>query len=129
MRMHRRRKIYGKIGDFLSRGKKLDFQIGTDFDDSEWNVVAEKRKSVIAERLAPEKHQLVFHKEKRRGKVVTLVGPFAVEKDVLKVLLKTLKKKLGCGGTVSEDFLEFQGDIQSKLREHLEAMDYRFKKR
>jgi len=113
----------------VSRGKKLDLQIGTDFDDSDWNVVAEKRKSVMAEKLAPEKHQLVFHKEKRRGKVVTLVGPFAVEKDVLKALLKTLKKKLGCGGTVSEDFLEFQGDIQPKLRENLESMDYRFKKR
>ena len=113
----------------MSRGKKLDFQIGADFDDSDWNVVSEKRKSIFSEVLEPSKHQLVFHKEKRRGKVVTLVGPFSLEKDLLKALLKTLKKKLGCGGTVSDDFLEFQGDIQLKLREHLETMEYRFKKK
>ncbi|MGB5965637.1 MAG: translation initiation factor [Sulfurimonadaceae bacterium] len=113
----------------MSRGKKLDFQIGADFDDSDWNVVSEKRKSTFSETLEPSKHQLVFHKEKRRGKVVTLVGPFSLEDDVAKSLLKTLKKKLGCGGTISEDFLEFQGDIQPKLREHLEAMEYRFKRK
>ncbi len=113
----------------MSRGKKLDFQIGSDFDDSAWNVVTEKRKSIFSEVLEPSKHQLIFHKEKRRGKVVTLVGPFSLEKDVAKALLKTLKKKLGCGGTISEDFLEFQGDIQPKLRENLEVMEYRFKKK
>jgi len=113
----------------MSRGKKLDLQIGMDFDESDWNVVTEKRKSIIHEVTEPSKHQLVFHKEKRRGKVVTLVGPFMVEKESLKTLLKTLKKKLGCGGTVSEDFLEFQGDIQVKLRENLEKLEYRFKKR
>ena len=113
----------------MSRGKKLDLQIGMDFDNSDWNVVTEKRKSVIAEICEPAKHQLVFQKEKRRGKVVTLVGPFSVEKEALKVLLKTLKKKLGCGGTVNEEFLEFQGDIQVKLRENLEKSEYRFKKR
>ncbi len=114
----------------MSRGKKLDLQIGMDFDDSDWNVVTEKRKSVVATELTePAKHQLIFHKEKRRGKVVTLVGPFMLEKDTLKSLLKTLKKKLGCGGTVSEEFLEFQGDIQLKLRENLEKLEYRFKKR
>ena len=113
----------------MSRGKKLDFQIGADFDDSDWNVVSEKRKSTFSDILEPSKHQLIFHKEKRRGKVVTLVGPFSLETDVAKTLLKTLKKKLGCGGTISEDFLEFQGDIQQKLKELLEEMDYRFKKK
>ena len=113
----------------MSRGKKLDLQIGRDFNDSDWNVVTEKRKSVIAEICEPSKHQLHFQKEKRRGKVVTLVGPFSLEKETLKTLLKTLKKKLGCGGTVNEEFLEFQGDIQPKLREKLEALTYRFKKK
>ncbi len=113
----------------MSRGKKLDLQIGTDFDESDWNVVTEKRKSTFSEILEPPKHQLIFHKEKRRGKTVTLVGPFLLQKEDTKALLKTLKKKLGCGGTISEEFLEFQGDTQLKLREHLQSMDYRFKKK
>lgn len=113
----------------MSRGTKLDLQIGMDFDESDWNVVTEKRKSVAAETLEPSKHQLVFHKEKRRGKMVTLVGPFALESETAKDLLKTLKKKLGCGGTISEDFLEFQGEVHVKLRELLETMEYRFKRK
>lgn len=113
----------------MSRGKKLDLQIGADFGDSGWDVVSEKRESTFSEVLEPSKHQLVFHKEKRRGKVVTLVGPFSLEPETAKSLLKTIKKKLGCGGTVSEDFLEFQGDVQTKLREQLEALDYRFKRK
>ncbi len=112
----------------MSRGKKLDLQIGADFGESGWDVVSEKRESVLSEVLEPAKHRLVFHKEKRRGKYVTLVGPFSLEAERAKALLKTLKKKLGCGGTVNEDFLEFQGDVQAKLREELEAMTYRFKR-
>ena len=111
----------------MSRGKKLDLQIGAEFDEG-WAQVTEKRASVVEERLEPAKHQLVFHKEKRRGKPVTLVGPFAVAPAEMKSLLKSLKKKLGCGGTVNEDFLELQGDIQAKLKELLQAMSYRFKK-
>ncbi len=113
----------------MSRGTKLDLQIGMEFDESDWNVVSEKRKSVASETLEPSKHQLVFHKEKRRGKVVTLVGPFSLENEAAKDLLKALKKKLGCGGTISEDFLEFQGEVQVKLRELLETMEYRFKRK
>jgi len=113
----------------MSRGKKLDLQIGREFDESSWDVVSDKRQSNLSETYLPEKHQLVFHKEKRRGKTVTLAGPFYLEKEDLKSLLKQLKKKLGCGGTVSEDFLEFQGDVQPKLREQLEELGYRFKKK
>ena len=76
----------------------------------------------------PNKHQLHFAKEKRRGKVVTIIKPFYLEKKDLQALLKTLKKKLGCGGTVKEDSLEFQGDIPDVLRNHIEGLGYGFKK-
>ncbi len=85
-------------------------------------------KKVSAEIKAPEKHQLHFAKEKRRGKVVTIVKPFYLDKTALQALLKTLKKKLGTGGTIKEDSLEFQGDIPDILRNHLGALGYRFKK-
>ena len=113
----------------MSRGKKIDLQVGAELGNNGWAVVSEQRKNVIADDKEPAKHQLVFHKEKRKGKVVTLVGPFFIEKDALKELLKSLKKRLACGGTVSEDFLEFQGEIQPKLRELLEAAGYRFKRK
>ena len=78
--------------------------------------------------LSPEKHQLHFAKEKRRGKVVTIVKPFCIEPTELKALLKKVKKKLGTGGTVKENCLEFQGELQTQLRQILETLNYRFKR-
>ena len=102
--------------------------MGADFGD-EWSSDNKNKPSekVSTEVKTPEKHQLHFAKEKRRGKVITIVKPFYLDKAPLQVLLKTLKKNLGTGGTVKEDSLEFQGDIPELLRKHLEALGYRFK--
>ena len=109
--------------------KKNLFEIGADFGD-EWSSDNKNKpsKKISTEIKAPEKHQLHFAKEKRRGKVVTIVKPFYLDKATLQALLKTLKKKLGTGGTVKEESLEFQGDIPDVLRKHIEALGYRFKK-
>ncbi|RLA72888.1 MAG: translation initiation factor [Epsilonproteobacteria bacterium] len=110
----------------MARGTKLSLDIGADFSD-DWQQVAEVKKLVKMELLEPKKHFLIFKKEKRRGKTVTLVGPFGLEKKEADALLKKLKKKLGCGGSFKEEFMEFQGDLQRKLREYLEAESFRFK--
>jgi translation initiation factor 1 len=108
------------------------FEMGADFGEN-WSADNKKKSakapsSTCKETLPPEKHQLHFAKEKRRGKIVTIVKPFCLDKRVLQSLLKTLKKKLGTGGTSKENWLEFQGDIPNLLQKHLETMGYRFKK-
>ncbi|MBA1432823.1 MAG: translation initiation factor [Epsilonproteobacteria bacterium] len=111
----------------MSRGKKLDLFIGADFDDG-WAELQSPRKTQIAsEILEPKKHTLHFAKEKRRGKVVTLVGPFHLSKESATTLLKKLKKQLGCGGSFKEGFMEFQGEPKTKLRELLSQEGFRFK--
>ncbi len=111
----------------MSRGKKLDLSIGADFNDG-WAEVESPRRSKIADEIKePNKHQLFFSKEKRRGKVVTLVGEFFLSKEDATSTLKTLKKKLGCGGSFKEGFMEFQGDIKDKIRPLLVDLEYRFK--
>ncbi len=104
------------------------FEMGANFGD-DWSSDNKQKptKKVSIEIKEPNKHQLHFAKEKRRGKVVTIVKPFCLAKNDLQALVKTLKKKLGTGGTVKEDSLEFQGDIPEKLRKHLEILGYRFK--
>jgi translation initiation factor 1 len=104
------------------------FEMGADFGDT-WSSDNKDTvpKKTSTEIKAPEKHQLHFAKEKRRGKIVTIVKPFFLTKGNLQALLKTLKKKLGTGGTIKEDSLEFQGDIPKQLRTQLEAMAFRFK--
>lgn len=113
----------------MPRNKENLFDIGANFGD-DWSSDNKEKttKKVSTHIIEPAKHQLHLAKEKRRGKVVTIVKPFQLEKKALEALLKTLKKKLGTGGTVKEDSLEFQGDMPEVLREHLEALGYRFKK-
>ena len=108
--------------------KKNLFEMGADFSD-EWSSDNKQKptKNVSTEIKEPNKHQLHFAKEKRRGKVVTIVKPFYLEKKDLQALVKTLKKKLGTGGTLKENTMEFQGDIPEQVRKHLEGMKYRFK--
>ena len=86
-----------------------------------------KSESSSTEIKSPQKHQLHFAKEKRRGKVVSIVKPFYLDKKSLQSLLKILKKRLGTGGTIKDNTLEFQGELSSPLRQHLEGLGYRFK--
>jgi len=104
------------------------FEMGAHFEDG-WSSDNKEKpsKKISAEIKAPEKHQLYLAKEKRRGKVVTIVKPFYLDKTTFQALLKTLKKKLGTGGTIKEESLEFQGDIPELVRTQLEALGYRFK--
>ena len=111
----------------MSRGKKLNIFIGANIDDS-WNEPQTPKKGKLpSEILEPQKHQLLFKKEKRRGKTVTLVGEFSLSKDDATVLLKTLKKKIGCGGSYKDNWMEFQGELREKLRELLLKQNFKFR--
>jgi translation initiation factor 1 len=104
------------------------FEMGANFEDA-WSSDNKDKpsKPSSTEIEIPSKHQLHFAKEKRRGKVVTIVKPFHLSKNDLQALMKTLKKKLGTGGTLKDNTLEFQGDIPEKIRTLLEALEYGFK--
>jgi len=115
----------------MANKKNNLFEMGSDFSDA-WTSdnkekAAKQQSTHCKEMLAPQKHQLHFAKEKRRGKVVTIVKPFCLEKKELQALLKQIKKKLGTGGTLKENALEFQGELRTQLRTALEALEYRFK--
>lgn len=103
--------------------------MGANFEDgwSSDNKSATKKSSESIEPIPPNKHRLYFSKEKRRGKVVTIVQPFYVEKSALQSLLKKIKKSLGTGGTLKENRLEFQGDIADTLRRELQKLDFGMK--
>lgn len=77
--------------------------------------------------IDPAQHRLVFKKEKRRGKTVTLVGPFRRPADDLKTILSALKKKLGCGGALDGEWIEAQGEQGDRLRDFFVAQGYGLK--
>ena len=111
----------------MARGKKLDLEFSS-WDDT-WEA-DNKIKSLpdSSEPIPPNQHTLVFQSQKRRGKVVTLVGEFYLSKDDATALLKRIKKRLGSGGTMKEGWMELQGEQQTALKEVLETEGFRFKR-
>ncbi len=77
--------------------------------------------------LDPSAHCLTLKKEKRRGKIVTLVGSFSLSEEDAQKTLSSLKKSLACGGTYKEGWMEFQGDISPKVKELLLKFGFLFK--
>ncbi len=108
--------------------KKNPFEMGVSWDNG-WSSdnKAKEQKSKSAEIKTPKEHRLHFAKEKRRGKIVTIVKPFFLESKELNELSKKLKKTLGIGGTTKENTLEFQGEVQAKLKEELSKLGFSFK--
>ncbi len=109
----------------MSRGTKLDIFIGADIKEG-WAKVEDTHQN-HQKSLEPSKHSLHFAKEKRNGKIVTLVGEFFVKEEDAKEILKTIKKKLGCGGAFKDGFMEFQGELKDKLKPILVEYNFRFK--
>ena len=102
------------------------FEMGAKFDDG-WSLEKDEKQKVSKEIKTEQKHQLHFAKEKRRGKIVTIVKPFYLDKKELQAVLKTIKKKLGTGGTLKDDSLEFQGEVKEKLKTILKELSFGLK--
>lgn len=111
----------------MNRGKKLDIFIGAEIEDGWAKVESPRKTTLLNEIIEPSKHFLIFKKEKRRGKTVTLVGEFHISQNDSESILKSLKKKLGCGGTLKDGWMEFQGELKDKLRTLLIEDGFRFK--
>lgn len=110
----------------MAKGEKISLDFTSSWGDG-WSV-DDKKPTKILTLLEPSAHRLVFQKEKRKGKIVTLTGPFSLNEEDAQKILSTLKKSLACGGSYKENWMEFQGDIAPKIRENLEKIGFKFKK-
>ncbi|MCJ8330580.1 MAG: translation initiation factor [Lentisphaeria bacterium] len=69
-----------------------------------------------------------FEKKGRGGKTVTIIEGFEnMDMDELMLFSSTIRKKLGCGGSVYESVLELQGDIRKRAADYLLKEGYRLK--
>lgn len=103
------------------------FEMGANIDDSWSSDNKEKSQSKEIETKEPSRHKLHFAREKRNGKVVTIVKPFFLDDESLSSLLKSLKKSLATGGTIKDNSLEFQGEVSQKLKVALVALGFGMK--
>ena len=58
----------------------------------------------------------------RKGAGVTVVTGLSMSESQLRDLLSACKKRLGCGGTLRDGVLEFQGEHRDALLAHLESI-------
>ncbi len=107
----------------------MDIKIGSSLDhDKAWSSDTKKKiKEILKEKKSPNEHSIVFKMEKRRGKPVSIMGPFSIAQVEMKELCKKLKKRLGSGGTCKDEWMEFQGECRDKLKELIKKEGYRTK--
>ena len=83
-----------------------------------------------AETLPPERQRLIvgIDRRNRGGKQVTLVTGFVGSADDLKELGRTLKTRLGVGGSAKDGEMTIQGDFRDKVVEILQSLGYHAKR-
>ena len=108
--------------------KKNLFEMGAKFEDG-WSSDNKNKPTKKSKELKePNKHNLHFAKEKRRGKIVTIIKPFYLSDKDLKATLKKLKSTLGSGGTIKDNTIELQGEVQQRAKVVLDGLGFKFKR-
>lgn len=113
-----------------SLAEMLASNLGSKLEGDKFETQKEDKKNPKKssnEVIPKNQHQLVFTYEKRNGKPVTLVGRFYIDENEKKEVLKLLKKKLSCGGTIKEEWIEIQGDFKDKIKTILLDNGWKFK--
>jgi translation initiation factor 1 len=65
-----------------------------------------------------------MEKKGRGGKTVTVIYGLPNNEPFLKTLCGELKKACGCGGAITEDGVELQGELRDRVRAHLEKKGF-----
>lgn len=83
-----------------------------------------------AQTLPPAKQRLIvgIDRRNRGGKQVTLVSGFVGSANDLKELGRTLKTKLGVGGSAKDGEITIQGDFRDKVVSILQGLGYNAKR-
>lgn len=78
----------------------------------------------VCETIAKEKEKIrVLTIKRRYGKIITLVEGIGKDADP-KSVLRELKTKLACGGTIKENTIELQGNHKQKVRDILVKLGF-----
>ena len=78
----------------------------------------------ICETIAKEKEKIrIFNEKKRYGKTVTIIEGLSKDIDAKKIL-KQMKQKLACGGTIKNNNIELQGEHKTRIKNILISLGF-----
>ena len=80
--------------------------------------------SMTSAQKRAQKLRLAMERAGRGGKTVTIVRGFTGSPEELEELCKTLKQKIGVGGSAKEGEIILQGDHRAKVAELLKSLGY-----
>jgi len=79
----------------------------------------------VCEKIAKETQQIEVYIEKKKfNKVYTIIIGIQTKDIDMKDLLKKLKNKLACGGTIKEHRIELQGDHKFRVKQVLISLGF-----
>ncbi len=79
----------------------------------------------VCEIIAKEEQQIKVKSIKRKfGKIITLVEGITDKNIDMKEVVKHLKSKLACGGTVKDGVIELQGNHVSRVKQYLVELGF-----
>jgi translation initiation factor 1 len=79
----------------------------------------------VCEEIAREHQEIKIYTDKRRyGKVMTIVDGINPSDIDLDSLVKDLKNRCACGGTLKDGKIELQGDHAKRVAEVLQGMGF-----
>ncbi|MBS3176151.1 translation initiation factor [Candidatus Woesearchaeota archaeon] len=79
----------------------------------------------VCETIAKESQKVEISIEKKKfGKKYTVITGVDSKEIDMKDLLRKLKAKFACGGTIKDNVIELQGDHKIKVRETLEGLGF-----
>ena len=95
----------------------------------EQDAVKGESKEIASTELTQEmkKPLLKIEKDKRRGKIATLITGYEDDSEEVRELAKLLKQRLAVGGSTRDGEILLQGDVRDKLREVLKELGYKVK--
>ena len=100
-----------------------DFETTTDETTNATKGATSDTSMTSAQKRA-QKLRLAMERAGRGGKTVTIVRGFTGSQEELEELCKTLKQKIGVGGSAKEGEIILQGDHRAKVAELLKSLGY-----
>lgn len=100
-----------------------DFETTTDATTNATKGATSDATMTSAQKRA-QKLRLAMERAGRGGKTVTIVRGFTGSQEELEELCKTLKQKIGVGGSAKEGEIILQGDHRAKVAELLKSLGY-----